>query len=364
MKHCFFSIFFIFVLALYGCSVENNPGPITAQPLTSAPERIANVIPTPTAGKVPITWAGLNLTGRLVYIAADSTFTTGDIQSLDLATGELQTLFQYPVGAWSDAVVASPDNKTLILAYLPPKGGVPYGGQESLYELPLDVSEPPQLLFTSPASDDGYSQPQWSPDGKYIYLVHIKYQTVATYEVMRMIYPNGKLEKLIDHAYWPRVSFDGKQLVFVSIDPDTGANKLFLANADGSDAHQIQVGDLPVQIIDVPMISPDNQSILFSSPDGLSTSMPNWIDKLLGVQVALADGSLPSDWWSVPISGGKAKQLTRIQSLALYGVYSPDRKFIASYSANGIFVMRPDGTELTMVVSDVGGIVGTVSWIP
>jgi Tol biopolymer transport system component len=231
--------------------------------------------------------------------------------------------------------------------------------------MPLDASRPPELFVKPPSSADQYSQPEWSPFGDYIYFAHLNYDTMATYEIMRMAYPDGKPEKLIDQAYWPRLSFDGTRLVYVALDPDTGRNQLSLANPDGSDAHPVLVRGLPVpQIIDVPMISPDNQSILFSSPDGLSAFEPNWIDKLLGVQTALADGSLPSDWWSVPISGGKATRLTQIQSLALYGVYSPDRKYIASYSADGIFVMRPDGTEITKIVKDIGGIVGTVNWLP
>jgi Tol biopolymer transport system component len=241
----------------------------------------------------------------------------------------------------------------------------PYGGQESIYTMPVDASSAPQLLVIPPSDQDQYSQPVWSPDGKYIYFAHINYATMATYEIMRMAYPSGKPEKFIDYAYWPRVSLDGQHFVFVAFDADTGQNHLFLANADGSGAHEVQISGLPVpQIIDVPMVSPDNRSILFSSPDGYRSFGPGWIDKVFGVQVAHADGSLPSDWWSVPISGGAAKSLTQIQSLALYGVYSPDQKFVASYSASGIFVMKPDGTNLTMVVSDIGGIVGSVNWLP
>ena len=142
-------------------------------------------------------------------------------------------------------------------------------------------------------------------------------------------------------------------------------NQLSLANADGSDAHPIPVSGLLVpEIVDVPMVSPDNDSILFSSPTAINAFVPSWTDKLFGVDVAHADGSLASDWWSVPVSGGKAKQLTNIEFLALYGAYSPARKHIASFSSNGIFVMKPDGTELTMIVKDVGGIVGTVNWLP
>jgi Tol biopolymer transport system component len=231
--------------------------------------------------------------------------------------------------------------------------------------MPVDSSSPPQLLVTPPSKDDQYSQPVWSPDGSYIYFAHLNYATMDTYEIMRMAYPNGEPEKFIDHAYWPRVSLDGKHFSFVSLDADTGKNHLYLANIDGSDAHEVNVAGLPVpQIIDVPMISPDNRMILFSSPDGIKAYKPSWLDDLLGVRVAHADGTLPSDWWSVSIGGGIAKSLTQLQSLALYGAYSPDQKWIASYSSAGIFVMKSDGTRLTMIVNDIGGIVGTVNWIP
>jgi Tol biopolymer transport system component len=240
-----------------------------------------------------------------------------------------------------------------------------YGGQESLYALPLDGTGQPELLLIPETGDDQYSQPTWSPDGRYVYLAHLNSQSMATYEILRMVYPNGSPEKVVDRAFWPRVSGDGSRLVYSALDPQTGANSLSFANADGTDRHQVAISGLPVpSVIDAPMFSPDNQSIIFSSPLGLKASVPNWIDKSLGVSIAYADGSLPSDWWSVPAAGGKAIQLTNTQSLALYGVFSPDRKQIASYSSNGIFVMNPDGSEVTMVVKDVGGISGTTNWMP
>ncbi len=229
----------------------------------------------------------------------------------------------------------------------------------------MDGSGSPELLIIPPTDQDQFSQPIWSPDGKYVYFAHINYQSMATYEIMRMVYPDGSLEKVVDHAYWPRLSEDGTRLLYVSLDPQSGMNLLFFANADGTDAHQVPINGLPVpSVIDSPMFSPDNQSIIFSSPVGLKASVPNWLDQLLGVTVAHADGSLPSDWWSVSASGGTAIQLTYVQSLALFGAFSPDKKHIASYSTDGIFVMKPDGSEVTMVVDDVGGIPGTVNWIP
>lgn len=80
--------------------------------------------------------------------------------------------------------------------------------------------------------------------------------------------------------------------------------------------------------------------------------------------MAGAHGGVAEDWWQVPSGGGLATQLTHIQAPGLYAAASPDARFIASTSAMGLFVMNPDGTGLTMLVSDLGGISGTVSWIP
>ena len=241
------------------------------------------------------------------------------------------------------------------------------GNQSALYNLVLDgdASQTPQLLFTPPTEQDQYSQPFWSPDGKYIYFAQFTIEIYPTYEIMRMSYPDGEPEKLVDHAYWPRLSDDGTYLVYVSLDPDVGGNSLFIANADGTNPQQIPVTHLPYpEVIDAPMFSPDNKRILFSSPVGTQASTPHLFDRIMGITAASADGTIPSDWWSVPLSGGKATQLTHIQSLSLFGSFSPDKKHIASYSSDGIFVMKPDGTEILMLVKDTGILSGTVSWLP
>jgi Tol biopolymer transport system component len=84
----------------------------------------------------------------------------------------------------------------------------------------------------------------------------------------------------------------------------------------------------------------------------------------MGISIAKADGSIPSEWWSVPISGGALTRLTHIEALGLFASISPDGKRIASDSSDGIFVMNPDGSELTLLIPNPQGIPSTVSWIP
>src|SRR5918911_2081116 len=59
-------------------------------------------------------WANLHLTGKLVYNAADNTTGKVSVRSLDLATGNITTIFQVPQRGWVDAVAASPDHKMMI----------------------------------------------------------------------------------------------------------------------------------------------------------------------------------------------------------------------------------------------------------
>jgi Tol biopolymer transport system component len=176
------------------------------------------------------------------------------------------------------------------------------------------------------------------------------------------------LEEIAKQAYWPRMSNDGSQLAYVSIDPDTQANQLFVANADGTNARVVPfVGSFWIHnvIIDAPMFLPDDQTLLFSAPIPLQSKAPGWFEWMFGITVASAHPSIPSDWWSVPVTGGEPTRLTHLYSPSLYASLSPDRKHIASYSvANGVFVMNIEGKELTEIVSFAGGIPGTVSWIP
>lgn len=55
---------------------------------------------------------------------------------------------------------------------------------------------------------------------------------------------------------------------------------------------------------------------------------------------------------------------TIVLRMGLFGSRSPDGQFLASYSLNGIFVMRIDGTQLTQLLLNPQSVPGTVYWIP
>jgi Tol biopolymer transport system component len=378
----------VFNLAASGCSVNISPTPpatpspqvVTVSPIPMAATSTinptqSNVTPTnslPTS-KLAVTWANLNLTGKLVYTTGDiqADTITVDIQSLDLASGVITTIFKAPKYSWIYYVTVSPDHKQLIMSYVaPPTNGAP--PSPALYLLPLDGSQPPQLLFAPPTADDNYVQAEWSPDGKYIYFTQVNPrlpsqpgQINSIFNIYRMAYPDGQPEMIVEKAYWPRLSPDSSHLVYVYVNPFSFENKLYVADSDGENAQQIILsGSWNPDVKDAPIYAPDGKSIMFSAVVPLPSFQPNFVEKLMGTRPAKADGSIPSDWWSVPIRGGTLNRLTHIQSLGLFASISPDDQHIASFSSDGLFVMNPDGSELTSIFRNLGGISGTVSWIP
>jgi Tol biopolymer transport system component len=316
-----------------------------------------------------MTWANLNLSGSLVYLTSSmqNNVLIASIQRLDLTTGALTTLFSAPPGAWIYYATISPDEKQLVMS-LEPASQPGSSSSRALYSMPLNAAAQPQPLVPAPSADDHYTQAEWSPDGKSIYYVHYNHkeadgQFYEVYEIFRMTYPDGEAQRILDQAFWPRVSADSTKLVYVSLDPSSGLNELFVANADGGNPQKVNFsGSYIPDIIDAPIFSPDEQSILFSAPGPSQAYQPNWLDKMMGVQVAKAH-SIPSDWWSVPIRGGAPTRLTNLQTINLFASLSPDKKHIVSVSGEGLFLMDLDGSNLTRLIPD-SGVHGTVSWIP
>ncbi len=376
----------VFAIILSGCAISINQ-----QPTSSSSPHSENALSTtestdaigtqqvtssalPTPYTIPVTWSNLNLDGKLIYVVSTATLSdTYAIQQLDLITGGIRTLFQSEPNGYIDGAVVSPDYKQIIMAYSTPalQQGANFKPL-ALFTFPMDGSQPPRQLFPLPLKDDQEFEPVWSPDGKYIYFVLANYglppeepsQHFPIFQIYRATYPDGQAEKLLDKAYWPRLSPDGSRLVYVSENPDDGTNKLFVANKDGSNPQQIVfTGANAPTIIDAPMILPDGESILFSAPTPIQSSISPWFDWLMGVTLASAH-NIASEWWTVPIGGGPVTQLTQIQAPGLYASMSPDNRHIASFSGAGVFVMKPDGTELTMIITNTGGNMGTVNWIP
>jgi Tol biopolymer transport system component len=370
----------IVILLLTACSVDVSSPPsalptpkveVGRETSTSPAPPVSASSPMPiAAGKVPVVWADLNLTGRLVFVRSTQTNNEAvlSIQELDLTNGDLLTLFQASSLAWIYTLSVSPDAKTLVMSYFPPAVNNQHTYQ-TLFQMPLDGSRPPTQLFPSPQPEDEFLQPEWSPDGQYIYFAHTNYTNLPsdshypTFHIFRKLFTGGDLEPIANQAFWPRLSRDGKKFVFISSNPIDGKNKIWLADPDGKNAHEVLLNSGSPDVIDAPVFSADGQAILFSSPAPAVSTSPSWIDRLLGIGVVEAH-NIPSEWWQVPLAGGSPTQLTHIQASGLFASLSPDGRFFACYTADKLFVMNPDASGLRLLLDNLGGISGSVSWVP
>jgi Tol biopolymer transport system component len=344
------------------------PGPTGPAPTVVQP---AVVSPDSTEGfTVPITWGSLGLTGKIVFTAG-----TQGVDQLDLATGQVSRLFRTPDPdmSWVIGQSISADGQYMVMAYAPPPpSGQTQTGYTDLVIVPTDGSSDPEPLAERSGPDEDFIWPTWSPDGKYVYYVHIsppeQDSFLSHFVIERLAYPDGQPEAIADNAIWPRLSPDGSKIVYVVYDTVTAAQSLHTAKADGSNATLISLPSAFISI-DSPMFSPDEEWIYFSGiTQGLSdVPSPSWLDRLFGVQPAFANGA-PADWWKVPAGGGTPEKLTSILDLGMYGTFSPDGKHIAYSSYTGLFAMNPDGTNIVQLIGieNIPGTIGqaTVDWLP
>ncbi|MGH2626689.1 MAG: TolB family protein, partial [Anaerolineales bacterium] len=318
-----------------------------------------SVTPIPTT-VVPILWQDLGLTGRILFVEGAQR-----LADLDLASGELRTLFQAPFGGWVTSASVSPDGRSIALAYSEPPPPGEMASYTGIYLLPADGSSDPTPLLLPPGPEEAYFNPAFAPDGTTLYLVRLQRTPDDPIQpfrqsVARVRLVEGEVELLVDDAFWPSLSPDGFRLAYVTIDPDDFTNTLFLADSGGgSAAPAVEPGFLPY--LDSPVFSRDSNWLYFSAVGTGRGAGASWLDRLLGVVPAQAH-SLPSDWWRVPVRNGPPERLTDLGQSGLFEAFSPDGRHFAFLSSSGLYAMDPNGLNLTPLLNTWAS--GSLDWIP
>jgi Tol biopolymer transport system component len=249
----------VFTLVISSCSSVLNRQPVATSTLPADPEPdpVPDPIPEPEAidptiiptnsVTIPVTWAHLTLTGKLIYSTGgldEQNNYIVRIQSLDLVTGKVTVIYSAPIDAGIYYVSVPPNGEQIVMSYSPPLQSDPNIVQ-ALYNMPLDGSQSPELLFMPPVREEQYIQAEWSPDGTYIYYTYVNYTagdpywSYPRYEIFRMEYPGGQPELIAEEAYWPRLSSDSSRVVYVSVDPASGEHQLKTADRDGRNLQDI-----------------------------------------------------------------------------------------------------------------------------
>ncbi len=332
-------------------------------PIPAASTLMARSNPTAQPAPTLSVPAGVNLNGRLLLSDAN----LGIIQ-LDLATKQVTRIFRPPENAFVGTAVLSPDGQRFFLVYSRPRElQDPHYGAASLYLLPADGAGEPVPLLKVDDYNNYYYSPWWSSDSQSIYYGRL-YQTFpgtpptqpTGYFLDRYTFSSSSAQTLISNVLNVRISKDGRKLFYVSIDVDTTLSNIYVANPDGSNSRSL-LPDGENWIIDSIAVSPDGESIVFSSADKSEfPSSLSWIDGLMGVEVAQAH-NVPSDLFIMKV-GEAPRQITHLADSGFAEDFSPDGHWIAFTCGSGTYIIRADGSEQIQIssVQSFGGF----QWVP
>lgn len=346
-------------LLLCACGPSTGTTPWTPTPVIGG---------TPPARSVPTTWAGLGLTGRLLIAQINS-----GVWTLDLVTGEIRDVYapQDLSMEWVSAAAAAPNGSDVVLAYAPrPKQGEVQFGYTELWLTRLDGSLLPRPLIQRQDPGESYFTPTWTPDGAHIVFAHLTRSATTAdatsvtfgYQIEQRQATTGETAQLIVDAYWPALTPDGQRLAYVAFSFENAADSgLFVKGPNGDEPMRIPAAD-GFAAVDAPLFV-DDDTLIFGAPSGDAAQPPaplstNWFDA-----PQASAHTVPSDWWLVDLAApGQARQLTHVAQTGLIGDIAPQGDWVAFMSDAGVFVMRPDGSQLTQII-DLGGM-GSLQWLP
>ena len=261
------------------------------------------------------------------------------------------------------------------------------GGQDILL---IDQSSgAPVMTLERSGPGEVLGSPAWLPDGS---LVYERRTLSGSNEVVKIerAQPGQPGEVLAENAYGPGVSPDGSLLALLRF---AGTEKLYVRPIDGGPERAI-VDNPRFLAIAFPRFSPDGAWIAFAAasdpvvtsrnggnsaprlartessavPSSATRGVEGWAQPLLGTVQSLlttptahAHG-VPWDVWVVRPDGSDLRQVTTYGDDDSSVTWSPDGRWIATFSAEAIHVISFDGSE-NYCVGNEGGY-GGFEWLP
>lgn len=267
--------------------------------------------------------------------------------------------------SYADAPTFSPDSGLVafVVVTQPPITATVPVPTSALYVMDADGSnlrpvwKPAQGLLSSPT---------WAGDGQALYVatngVHLTtgaYGGERELEVVRVDLATGAQQPLLKDALDPSISRDGTSMAYLQLSKDGYTMSLEVAAPDGSGARQVLGGE-GFQGFYAPRFSPDGKQIVVAAMGGPETDAQGYPVKassssplagliaLLAPPTAEAHG-MPWELWTVNTDRTGLRRLTVFYEDLPMASFSPDGQQIVVMGAGGIYLMRPDGSQLRRI---------------
>ena len=353
-------------------------------------------VPTATASQAVATSTSLDTSadsksttaaGRLIMID-QSFYPDHKLVLFDLATKEVTTRFDVPQNGWIYQIDVSQDGRQIAMAYSAPptsdksqtagsqtegsqaEGSQAEGSQPNqkqpydrsgIYLLSLE--EPtinPVLLLGNREPNEYFFNPIWSADGQSIYYVLYRLLSTASDDAQPQsqdaaldvaLYQydleSGENTFIAQDAVWPRLSPDGERLAYIQVDPITTQRGIHVAHTNSDRVTEL-VAINEFFDVDTPHFSANGQWLYFSAAPHSTKVSHTWWERLLDLKVAQAhtDHNVPSDWWRVPVEGGKPEKISSTPRLITYGEFNDSGERLFFATDMGVYAMDANGATI------------------
>ena len=201
--------------------------------------------------------------------------------------------------------------------------------------------------------------PVWSPDGRFVYFSYLgQVSGRIAQRIERVAIEGRQREVVVENAFAPAPSADGRSLLFLRDEPRSGTGLFRMALDGGQPSPVLAAGRYPA--LAVPRFSPDGRRIAVAIMH--STAAERRATSPLAAffaPVAYAHG-VPWDIWTFDADGGDPRRLTDLSADEPSATWSPDGRYLAIWSPAGLHVVAVDGSD-TRQVLDMGSY-GTLDW--
>ncbi len=256
------------------------------------------------------------------------------IAALDLGTGEIETVFALPAGAFAYGLDVHPETGAVLLAYTEPQPDGPGFDRSTLVEL---TEQGPHRITGDDAAGQWALHPRWSADGESIWYVAQGpgwSSETLPHTLVRVRRDDDRIDVQIPWATEPTVSPTGDHVAWIEVDPESYRRRLVLGNADGEPIRTL-VDDDDVYDLGSPRFSADGLGVfvvVLESPTTMRSAQWSAQPRATGHGTHL----LPADWYGIAIDGTTLVPVTTISTVHHDGTASTVEPLLIAATREGI----------------------------